>query len=78
MFVRLLGIVKNTMSIYTVYLKKVVFIQLLRLCGVYLLYNNCCIYRKCNLTIVKTCLPYRWPSRAQVNRGLVGMHGIVG
>jgi len=30
------------------------------------------------LTIVKTCLPYRWPSCAHVERGLVGMHGIVG
>jgi len=62
------------MSIYIPYLKKVVFIQLLRLCGVYLLYINCWIYRKCNLTVVKTCLPYGWPSRAQVERGLVGMH----
>jgi len=30
------------------------------------------------LTVVKTYLPYRWLSRAQVERGLVGMHGIVG
>ena len=29
------------MSIYIAYLKKVVYIQLLRLCGVYLLYINC-------------------------------------
>jgi len=28
------------------------------------------------LTVVKKCLPYRWPSRAQVERGLDGMHGI--
>jgi len=53
------------MSVYITYLKiydvclhylskKVVFIQLLRLCGVYLLYINCRIYRKCNLTVVKT------------------------
>jgi hypothetical protein len=74
MFFRLLEIVKNTMSIYVTYLKNVVCIQLLRLCGVYLLYINCWIYRKCNLTIVKTCLPCRWPSRAQVERGLDGMH----
>jgi len=65
--------------VYLHYLcKKVVFIQLLRLFSPYLLYINCWIYRKCNLTFVKTCLPYRWPSGAQVERGLVGMHGIVG
>ena len=29
------------MSIYIAYLQKVVYIQLLRLCGVYLLYINC-------------------------------------
>jgi len=35
--------------------KKVAFMQLLKLCGVYLLYTNCRTYRKCNLTVVKTC-----------------------
>jgi len=52
------------------------FIWLLRLCGIYLLYLNCWIYRKCNLTVVKTWLPCRWPSLAQVERRLVGMYGI--
>ena len=47
---------------------KVAFIQLLKLCGVHLLYINCPIYRKCNLTVVKTCLLCRWPSGAQVER----------
>jgi len=77
MFVRVLELL--TYDVYLHYLsKKVVFIQLLRLCGVYLLHINCWIYRKCNLTVVKTCSPYRWPSGAQVERGLVGMRGIVG
>ena len=35
--------------------KKVAFIQLLKLYCVYLLYINCQIYRKCNLTVVKRC-----------------------
>jgi len=42
------------MYIYITYLKKVVFIQLLKLCGVYLLYINCWIYRKCNLTVASS------------------------
>jgi len=69
------------LKIYDVYLHylsiKVAFIQLLKLYDVYLLYINRRIYRKCNLTVVKTCLPCRWPSHAQVERGLVGMHGII-
>ena len=77
MFIRLL----NLLKMYDVYLhylsKKVAFIQLLILFGVHLLYVNCRIYRKCNLTVVKTYLTCRWPSRAQVESGLVGMHGIV-
>jgi len=48
------------------YHHKVAFIQLLKLFGVHLLYITCRTYRKCNLTVVKTCLPCRWPSRAQV------------
>ena len=58
-------------------LLKIAFIQLLKLCGVYSLYINCWIYRKCNLTVVKKCLPCRWPSRAQVERGLLSqlVHG---
>ena len=44
--------------------KKVAFIQLLKLFGVHLLYTNFRIYRKCNLTVFKTCFLCRWPSRA--------------
>jgi len=45
----------NLLKIYDVslhhqYKKKVAFTQLLKLCSVYLLYINCRIYRKCNLT----------------------------
>jgi len=61
------------MSIYITYLKKSCVYSVIKICGVYLLYINCRIYRKCNLTVVKTYLPYRWPSRAQVERRLVGM-----
>jgi len=57
MYIRLL----NLLKIYDVYLhylsKKVVFIQLLKLYDIYFLYINCQMYRKCNLTVVKTCLP---------------------
>jgi len=66
------------MSIYITCINKVVFIQLLRFAlSIYftLIVEST---ENATLTVVKTCLPHRWPSGAQVERGLVGMHGIVG
>ena len=75
---RLSGLLKllKMYDVYLHYLSKKWRLSSYQNCKVSI-YINCRIYRKCNLTVVQTCLPCRWPSGAQVKRGLVGMLGII-